>query len=69
MKCPNCGQWNKASLPHCMRCGAPLNVRTMSMYKEDVICMECKEKEQQRPDYREAVEAEMAEIRRGNFNF
>lgn len=24
MKCPNCGQWNKASLPRCMRCGTPL---------------------------------------------
>ncbi len=25
MKCPQCGQWNRASLPTCMRCGAPLN--------------------------------------------
>ncbi len=24
MKCPNCGQWNKASLPHCFRCGTAL---------------------------------------------
>lgn len=24
MKCPNCGSWNKASLPRCMRCGTPL---------------------------------------------
>ena len=24
---------------HCDRCGAPLNVRTMSMYNEDVICI------------------------------
>ncbi len=24
MKCPNCGQWNRASLPKCFRCGAPL---------------------------------------------
>ena len=24
MKCPNCGSWNKASLPRCMRCGPPL---------------------------------------------
>ena len=28
-----------------------------------------KEKERQRPDYREAVEAELAEIRKGNYNF
>lgn len=25
MKCPQCGQWNRASLPNCIRCGAPLN--------------------------------------------
>ena len=24
MKCPECGQWNKASLPKCFRCGATL---------------------------------------------
>lgn len=27
MKCPRCGHWNKASLPHCFKCGAPLNAR------------------------------------------
>ena len=26
MKCPECGQWNRASMPHCFRCGAPLNI-------------------------------------------
>ena len=24
MKCPNCGQWNRASLPRCMKCGEAL---------------------------------------------
>lgn len=24
MKCPNCGKWNQASLPHCIYCGAEL---------------------------------------------
>lgn len=24
MKCPNCGKWNQASLPHCMYCGEEL---------------------------------------------
>ena len=54
---------------HCDRCGAPLTIRTMSMYNEDVICMACKKKERQRPDYRKAVEADNAAIRRGDFNF
>ncbi len=26
MKCPECGQWNRASMPHCSHCGAPLNI-------------------------------------------
>lgn len=26
MKCPDCGQWNRASMPHCINCGAPLNI-------------------------------------------
>ncbi len=26
MKCPECGLWNRASQPHCFRCGAPLNI-------------------------------------------
>lgn len=25
MKCPQCGQWNRASMPHCQKCGAPLD--------------------------------------------
>ena len=24
MKCPNCGKWNQASLPHCIYCGQEL---------------------------------------------
>ena len=39
------------------------------MFNEDVICMACKEKERQLPDYREAVEADNAAIRRGDRNF
>ncbi len=38
MKCPECGQWNRASLPHCMRCGAPLNIDAASRleWKDDL---------------------------------
>lgn len=57
------------SKKHCDRCGAELTVRTMSMLNEDVICMRCKEKERQRPDYCKAVEADNAAIRRGDRNF
>ena len=30
MKCPECGQWNRASMPHCIRCGTPLNIDAAS---------------------------------------
>ena len=54
----------------CDRCHGDFNgCRTMSMFNTQVICMACKEKEQQRADYRKAVEADHAEIRKGNYNF
>jgi hypothetical protein len=31
--------------------------------------MDCKEKESARSDYKDAVEADHAEIRKGNYNF
>ena len=30
MKCPECGLWNRVSQPHCIRCGAPLNIAEAS---------------------------------------
>lgn len=54
----------------CDRCGGSLSGgRIMSMYNTDCICMECKNDELKRPDYRKAVEADLAEIRNGNYNF
>lgn len=54
----------------CDRCGGSLDKgRTMSMYNTQCICLECKRKETQRPDYRKAVEADHEEIRKGNYNF
>jgi ribosomal protein L40E len=53
----------------CDRCGAKLKYRIMSMYNTDVICRECKDKEQQREDYSKALEADHEQIRKGNYNF
>ena len=58
------------SKTRCDRCGGTLDGgRIMSMFNEQVICMACKEKERQRPDYHDAVEADNAAIRRGDRNF
>ena len=53
----------------CHRCGAKSNVHIMSMYNEQLICMDCKDKETKRDDYDKAVEADHEQIRQGNYNF
>ncbi len=55
---------------YCDRCGKSLKGgRIMSMFNEDCICIECKDKETKDPDYQKAVEADIAEIKRGDYNF
>jgi hypothetical protein len=55
---------------NCDRCGEPTNgVTTMSVFNEDVICMDCKKEEKNDPEYGAAVEAESEEIRKGNNNY
>ena len=55
---------------HCDRCKGSLESgRTMSMFNEDCICMKCKKEEMQKTDYNKAVEADHAEIKKGNYNF
>lgn len=55
---------------NCDRCGESLaGGRTMSMYNTDCICMKCKDTETKRSDYKKAVEADRAEIAKGNYNF
>jgi hypothetical protein len=53
----------------CDRCGKDTNTKIMSMYNTAEICMECKDAEKQRPDYKDAVKAEEAAIKSGDFNF
>ena len=54
----------------CDRCGGPLDGgRTMSMFNEQCICMECAGKERKRADYGAARDAEAAAVRSGNMNF
>ena len=54
----------------CDRCGESTNgTTTMSVFNEDVICMDCKKEEKNDPEYEAAVEAESEEIRKGNNNY
>ena len=54
----------------CDRCGGSLaDGRIMSMFNEQTICMRCKDEERKRPDYGAAHAAEVAAVRRGDWNF
>lgn len=58
------------SQKYCDRCGVSLEGgRIMSMFNEQCICMNCKDKESKDPEYNKAVEADREEIRKGNYNF
>ena len=58
------------SQTRCDRCHKELkDGRIMSMFNTDCICKECWHKEMKDEDYKKAVEAENAEIRKGNFNY
>ena len=57
------------TMAKCERCGNDTPVTIMSMFNTQSICMECKEAEQQRPDYKEAEQADINAIKSGNYNF
>lgn len=56
-------------MPICARCGKETDTTIMSMFNTDVICMDCKKAESAHPDYRKAQDADIAAIRRGDYNF
>lgn len=53
----------------CSRCGGPLKVRSMSRMNEDVLCLNCMDAEKAHPNYQEAVEAELEQVKAGNYNY
>jgi len=56
-------------MSRCERCYKETNITIMSMFNTQTICMDCKEKEKKRSDYKSAVEADDNQIRKGNYNF
>lgn len=58
------------SQQHCDRCHRELRFgRTMSMYNEECICIDCSTKEGLEADYDKARDAEVEEIKKGNYNY
>lgn len=56
-------------MPRCDRCGGDAAISTMSRFNTDTICASCEKKEKAHPRYKEAQEAELREVRRGNYNY
>ena len=54
---------------HCSRCGQFMTGRIMSMFSEEPICLACKDKEENHPDYAAAREVENNEVLKGNYNY
>ena len=53
----------------CDRCKKKTDVTIMSMFNTEILCQDCKDAEKKDPNYQKAVEADIAEIKKGNFNF
>ena len=54
----------------CDRCFQPTHgVTTTSMFNTEQICMPCKDKERNHPDYFVAEQADLDAIKRGDFNY
>jgi len=54
----------------CDRCHSNTNgATTMSMFNQDIICMDCKNKEKLDPEYQAACDAEREAVRLGDRNY
>lgn len=53
----------------CSRCGKDLDIRIMSKLNEDVLCITCADAEKKHLRYSEAVDAELAQVKVGNYNY
>jgi hypothetical protein len=53
----------------CARCGNKLRSSIRSKFNQEIICFECKRKEERHPRYAEACEAEERACKRGDFKF
>jgi hypothetical protein len=56
-------------MPICSRCQKKAKVTTMSRFNTDIICIPCEDIEKQHPDYQRAVEVELQEVQKGNYNY
>ncbi|RRJ54861.1 hypothetical protein EHV15_35395 [Paenibacillus oralis] len=56
-------------VPKCSRCKKEAKVTTMSRFNTDIICIPCENLEKRHPEYSRAVEVELQEVQKGNYNY
>ena len=56
-------------MPRCQRCGKETNITIMSRFNTQEICMPCEDVETKHPDYDKARQAELDQVRMGNYNY
>jgi len=53
----------------CDRCNEETNLTKMSFFNTDICCRKCIQKEKKHELYTKAVEEEVRQSKKGNFNF
>jgi hypothetical protein len=53
----------------CERCQSECLSTICSMFNTDMVCRDCKRKEEAHPEYENARSAEMAAVQSGDYNF
>lgn len=53
----------------CDRCGKETLGSTGSYFNTEQICFDCREKEEQHPQFEEARRVELEAVKRGDYNF
>jgi len=56
-------------MTRCPRCRRFTDVTLMSTFNTDLLCLDCKDREERHPDYEAARKAEAEAARRGVFDF
>ncbi len=56
-------------MKRCDRCKTPTPVTTGSWFNQEMICLECDEKERDHPAFETAKQAEREAVLQGNYNF
>jgi len=56
-------------MSNCQRCGKESYAYSMSFLNTQMCCMDCLDKEEGHPQFKEAKEAERKQVEAGNYNY